>query len=473
MKVRRKKKRRFFMVSATLVVIVILETAMLFMYNYRINAGLRDQVLDELEKESMKAKGYLQSVTQTRMNWLGLVADMSGGISEQDEELCRDMISSVESDYHSLGIFDSQGTLYYGKNKRVHCGDREYFKRAKAGEAYISSVLVNEYGEETVVLSMPMYNAQGKVIGGIVAEYTTDSIGDYIERAGMKKHTASIFFDNEGKFVSSYWDMEKYDSVYQWLETMQYKNPDAIAQVRENLLHKESGYLECFRDGRQRMIYYQPAGISDWTVFTVAEMDTYEKRLSMISEMTAVFTAFSFSMITAGIFLTGYIVKRRNKKIDEAKIDNLSGVYTRLAGQDAIRERFARERGSGCYGCLFLDLDDFKKVNDTYGHTKGDEVIETAGEILKDSVCRKDIVFRYGGDEFCVWLFGEGGRKEVEETAERILKNVAEEESGMISFSIGATVVLPEETDYHVPLERADKALYEAKEEGKSKCVFH
>lgn len=462
------------MVSVTLAVIVILEIGMLFLYNYRVNVSIRQQVLTELEKESMKAKGYLQSITTTRMNWLRLVAEMSGGIHDKDEKLWKYMITKTDSDHHRLGIFDNQGTLYYEEDKKAYIGDREYYKRAMEGEEYVSSVLSDEFSDaENIVLAMPMYDEDGNISGGVAAEYTTDSIGDFFEKAELKRHTASIIFDCDGKFVSSYEDMEKYDSVYEWLGTMQYSDPKAAAQVRQKIENQESGYLEAFRDGRKRMIYYQPAELADWTIFTVAEMETYEKNLNVIMEMTAVFTTFSFLMIASGIFLTGYIVRKRNMKFDAVKKDELSGVYTRLAGKDMIKERFARRKGSGCFGCLFLDLDDFKTVNDRYGHARGDELIESAGQILKESIRKEDIVFRYGGDEFCVWLFGDGGREDIEEIAERILENAAAEESGLLSFSIGATLVQRWETDYHQPLERADKALYEAKEEGKKKCVFH
>lgn len=123
------------------------------------------------------------------------------------------------------------------------------------------------------------------------------------------------------------------------------------------------------------------------------------------------------------------------------------------------------------YACMFLDIDDFKKINDTFGHHKGDLVLVQAGQILSACTRQEDVIVRFGGDEFCIWLYGMRGRKQPEAIAQRIIN--AFHVSGKVHASIGITLIGENETEYDAILKRADQALYEAKGKGKKPvCCF-
>lgn len=130
------------------------------------------------------------------------------------------------------------------------------------------------------------------------------------------------------------------------------------------------------------------------------------------------------------------------------------------------------------YILLLLDIDHFKKVNDTYGHDAGDRVLEQMGELLGQELRAGDFVFRYGGEEFLI-LLTEMKLEYIAPIAEKILKNVRSHQfkigkeeiiSCTISIGIAAHQGLP---DYSRVISNADKALYEAKESGRNKYIVN
>lgn len=119
---------------------------------------------------------------------------------------------------------------------------------------------------------------------------------------------------------------------------------------------------------------------------------------------------------------------------------------------------------------LFIaDLDNFKNINDTYGHLEGNRILKEAASVFKTSVRSSDIVCRMGGDEFIFLCIEVGNLQEVKKLLERIKKKMGEIQAGQnqkISCSIGVTAIRKGEA-LDIAFERADKALYEIKNQRK------
>ncbi len=126
-----------------------------------------------------------------------------------------------------------------------------------------------------------------------------------------------------------------------------------------------------------------------------------------------------------------------------------------------------------------LDLDFFKKVNDTYGHASGDAVLKAFAEIVKNNSRTIDVAARLGGEEFAILLTG-ADKENAHIIAERLREQVAElvidHDLGsiMITVSIGAVCVMKDDTNTDAVMQRADDALYEAKNRGRNQIYwFH
>jgi two-component system cell cycle response regulator len=158
-------------------------------------------------------------------------------------------------------------------------------------------------------------------------------------------------------------------------------------------------------------------------------------------------------------------------------IDPLTGVFNRRYINEILNQEISRvERKGGIISAMIIDLDDFKKINDTYGHIVGDNILVEFAERIKKLKRKYDYVVRYGGDEFLV-ILPETRIDGVESLFERLIGGF-EQEPPMIGnskitlrFSAGASFFPSPKTRTSEDLIRnADNALYEAKKSGKS-CI--
>jgi len=158
--------------------------------------------------------------------------------------------------------------------------------------------------------------------------------------------------------------------------------------------------------------------------------------------------------------------------------DGLTGLYNyRYFWEVLHREVELARRYHRLLSLLFLDIDDFKKVNDTRGHRVGDLVLKALGSYLQDAVRHSDLVCRYGGEEFVV-LLAETGSEQALISAERIREGVSQvavelpEEKLHFTISIGVAELQPG-MDGDGLVKAADEALYRAKQTGKNRvCGF-
>lgn len=144
-------------------------------------------------------------------------------------------------------------------------------------------------------------------------------------------------------------------------------------------------------------------------------------------------------------------------------------IYNKATTEELIRAELER---SSTGALLMIDVDDFKSINDRLGHMFGDEFLKMFATNLRDVFRESDIVGRYGGDEFFVFV-PHATAALAQKKGKQILKKIAEiniPELGAIKSSIGISVANPENRDYSNILKQADTALYQAKNHGKN-CV--
>ncbi len=163
-----------------------------------------------------------------------------------------------------------------------------------------------------------------------------------------------------------------------------------------------------------------------------------------------------------------------------AREDMLTGLLNRHSWNEAADTELSRLSRHRRYGSvIYMDLDYFKKVNDTFGHAAGDAVLKEVGLILKAGVRRPDLVGRYGGEEFVLFL-PESDTKGAAEVAERLRADleaaviVSGEERILITGSFGvAGSLVTSGLNLETLVNQADKALYGAKHAGRNKVNFH
>ncbi len=172
------------------------------------------------------------------------------------------------------------------------------------------------------------------------------------------------------------------------------------------------------------------------------------------------------------------IQKLSDKVHYQASHDALTGLINRVQFSRQLQNLYQEIREEHSSGILlYLDIDQFKLVNDSCGHSAGDALIQDLAETLR-AVLPRETVGRLGGDEFGI-LFRDSSLKDAEEKGREILQKVRdrpfswEDNSFQIQMSIGIVPILPEGPDSHTLLAAADDACYIAKEEGGNRVRIH
>jgi diguanylate cyclase (GGDEF)-like protein len=166
---------------------------------------------------------------------------------------------------------------------------------------------------------------------------------------------------------------------------------------------------------------------------------------------------------------------------EEAHYDALTGIYNRRFLDDNIKRIMkSLSLGNGMLSVMMLDIDFFKKYNDTYGHNVGDTCLKAVAKALYDTARADDCVIRYGGEEFVI-LLPNTDENDAGKIGARLLRNIRDlkiphknsDIADHVTVSIGATTVKVKLNHQHITyIERADKALYMSKNTGRDKYTF-
>ena len=159
--------------------------------------------------------------------------------------------------------------------------------------------------------------------------------------------------------------------------------------------------------------------------------------------------------------------------------DPLTGLSNRLLLNDRLDHAIHHaERFNKCVAAIFCDLDNFKPINDSYGHSTGDEILKSVAEALKSVLRKEDTICRFGGDEFVILieeLSSFNFLKEILAKIHAITKQtfVIDENTFKVSMSIGTSIYPNDASSPEMLLKCADEAMYKAKHSGKNKIMYY
>lgn len=189
-----------------------------------------------------------------------------------------------------------------------------------------------------------------------------------------------------------------------------------------------------------------------------------------------IFCSFSFGFLGALIFdRSRKVIFLSQKELHHLAVtDELTGAFNRNHLNSILSQEMARDlRYDKTFGLLIIDIDHFKNINDTFGHTLGDKVLQKAAQVLSKFIRSNDTLVRWGGEEFVIVAI-EVDEETLNNLCEKLRNKIEYESYGSVdkvTVSIGATLFRKDDTQDTL-LSRADKALYEAKGKGRNLAVF-
>ena len=172
-------------------------------------------------------------------------------------------------------------------------------------------------------------------------------------------------------------------------------------------------------------------------------------------------------------------IEYANKIIDDMKLDSLTKLFRKDIFEELLKKEMALSKRDKNYSLsiAYLDLDDFKSVNDNFGHYSGDKVVEKLGEIIRENIRASDIGFRIGGDEFAI-IFKNATKEQSKYVCQKIKDDFTTYQfifNNEVTFNVGISMGINEYKNRDTLedfLQHVDKKLYEAKDKGKNQiCI--
>jgi len=418
----------------------------------------------------------------------------------------------VTPDGHTL--VDSAGS------PSVYVGDREYFQAAKAGhESLVSGLIGRTSGKTICIFSTPVTRPDGSFGGLVFMSVQLEVLDAWLREATAGPEGGVALCDNEGRILAP-------------SAAVDAGGGPLIAKVSRHALEAgEQGALYRDAAGREMLGASVALDRSGWKLVREAPASLALAGYRRQALWVALGTLATIILVSPLVLrlcrrleepletLSRYARELRSKDYEETcslvapermprEIGELFDAFSdmacqmrghidaieRLSVQDALtglnNRRFlfsgglklvsaALRSGQPC-ACLMLDVDHFKRINDTFGHLAGDQVLAHLGRALAGAVRKSDLAARYGGEEFAVLLIG-AGLAEGLELAERIRLTMAGQPSPAAGRTLAVTVSVGVaevrcakafgEADLDDLLARADAAMYAAKAAGRNRVM--
>lgn len=396
--------------------------------------------------------------------------------NEKDTKKIQKYLESIKYKYQMHTVFlTSQETQNYYSDKgfvekmaKDNPANSWYYEFKDKPEPYEVNIDFNKHVDNSMIMFInhkildAKYNLLGMTGVGLKLSYIDEMLQKFRE-----KYKFRVFFVAKDARI-----------------IIQEDRKDAISSLEENselYEHKSALFSH-----KKQMIHYEKNG-EDLLVNIkyIDELNAYLFIEAKISDFTDDVTKtfyinllISFSVTLVIIVFILSMIKTHSRKLEDiANYDALTKLYTRRVFDSKMKSLLLlNARKAINMSIIFLDIDDFKNVNDTFGHDVGDKVLVRIGNILESSIRETDFVARWGGEEFIIGLM-ESSLKDSQKVAEQIRIKISQDQilgdllSESITASFGLTQVKEKDT-METLINRVDTVLYEAKNTGKNRVVL-
>lgn len=288
-------------------------------------------------------------------------------------------------------------------------------------------------------------------------------INDMLKTFRQKYHFKVFFMNKNGDIVLS----EKENFSYTNLKEIEYLN-----HIKDELITKEQKSFEYVVDSKEHVLNTKYIPELDLYLLVEAKTEDFLIHVNDIFYFNLFMSLFISCLITVTLI---YLIKNYNKKLEHlAEHDMLTGLNNRRSIKSRLSTQIAiHQRNKQALSLVFLDIDDFKNINDTFGHEVGDKVLIRIANILKSSVRKSDFISRWGGEEFVI-VFTNSSLEDSLSVVRKI-KDLIENDyilKDLVNYDITASFgisQLDKEDSIESIVNRADQAMYHAKRTGKNK----
>lgn len=359
----------------------------------------------------------------------------------------------------------------------------------------LASYEINHYDDYEIVFGVSneyVDNKTKQLIGDRIRgrKFSEDSyiwVNEIKNYKGGKDYAVRVVYPNypneEGRYLSS--DVPDVVGNYPYEEELKGINENGEIFFNYRFKKRNSG-----NDISEKISYAKLYEKYDWVIATGVQLDDIQAYIKTSTEETQeivkeiirntvlfMLIIFVFYLLVLSKVETWYY-RTYDKRLKEVYIDPLTKTQNRRAATNHIEKAFRHFKKTGeSPMIMIIDLDDFKKINDTYGHLEGDRVLKNVVSLINRNIRGTDTLYRWGGEEFLLIC---NGLKEdgVIPFSNKIITVVGREEyelDGKVyntTISVGVDRFVSTDKTYEEAIERADIAMYNAKEQGKNRACL-
>ena len=434
------------------------------------------------------ANDLADSVNQM-MSVTGAVANVISGYGIDAENVSAALSQIVsQSEAYMAFMTDSQGNAVSNTGEVVDMSVLPYFSTAYSNSDRYCYFVDNDgiVGNPAMVVTMSVAGetVENKVLAfypmtaAIVRKIVSaDKVYDSGAYSMIIKKSGGIVLSTNSKG-----DYSANNDV--WEEFGKSNSSASIKRIKTKIQSGASGYFDLNVDGNEYLCVYTPIAQSEYCLlinFTKASIAKSEQKLfsdatRKLSWIIVVIVLFIVA-VTALNIIEIFVSSRKTEDLkDKADTDQLTGLLNKVATEREIKEYIADHPDS--LAMLFMiDIDNFKKINDTMGHAFGDEVLRELGRHIGINFRVSDIIGRTGGDEFTVFLKNLKEDANTLREAQKLIYffrhfQVGDYVKYSVTASIGAAVFPDHGSDFETLYKAADAAVYKSKKRGKNQLSF-
>lgn len=386
---------------------------------------------------------------------------------------------------YAVYVVDAEGKGVDNTGEKISVADRSYFDEVNAAKESQHFFITDDgiKGNHAIVTSVPIEHEEGR--GHLLLFYPLNNFEALVKQNDFVSWNTVALVNGEGTLLVVSGSGNEWKQGENLYEALKSDNHDVVSKMKSRITNRVSSIASVMVNGTETVLVHVPLGINDWTMVTGISQSYVDRQMdkqwgdvrNMMIQLVVV--TLVFICLIVGINISGKVINYRKQEQLEEKADTdlLTGLNNKLATERKIKEYIAKNPKSRAM-MFILDIDNFKKINDTMGHAFGDEVLRSLGHQIGSIFRASDIIGRVGGDEFFIFLKNIMTDETIKKEAKKVENFFQDFKTGeytkySATASIGVAIFPEEGADFDSLYKAADQALYKAKKRGKNQLAFY
>lgn len=392
---------------------------------------------------------------------------------EQNGEKIVKYLEAIKNKYEMFNTFlvSEKTKNYYTqeglveKIKKDNPANKWYFEFKNIQNKHEINLDFNEHMSNKLIMfiNYKIFDSNYQYLGATGVALKISYINDMLQHFRINHNFIVTFFNENGDIVLSEKDTQSPKNINDMKELRNYK---------DIIISKETQLIEYNKDDSIHMLNTKYIPELDLYLAVDASLEDFTRNVKKIFYFNIMISLIITALIAMIVY---FVIRKYSKKLEYlSSHDTLTDISNRRDFEEKLQNHIlAQKRAGNDLALIFVDIDNFKSINDNFGHEKGDIVIKKAAKIFKNSIRQSDLLARWGGEEFVIALLNlcEEDAKDVAEKLRSGLEHdieLKEIANRSVTGSFGLTMMENSDTLEDL-ISKADEAMYISKKSGKNR----